>query len=195
MNQSKFLVDDSGAEVTVNNGLGELLDIKNVKVVYVRDPPPGKWRLRVDSSSAHTLRITGLSKFDFAAGFAKQRPTHITSTELRPLEGRACTILLISCIWNWIRHWFHYILVCKIGWLLTRSLVCTLYLTLDCYYRCKEPHSGQHHGPWPPWSPTEAAAGQSKWGSSDRVSPPSWPRAEEHLPDRGLQTSIWLLLY
>lgn len=101
MNQSKFLVDDSGAEVTVNNGLGELLDIKNVKVVYVRDPPPGKWRLRVDSSSAHTLRITGLSKFDFAAGFAKQRPTHITSTELRPLEGRACTILLISCIWNW----------------------------------------------------------------------------------------------
>lgn len=101
----------------------------------------------------------------------------------------------VPYMWNWIRHWFHYILVCKKGCLLTRSLVCTLYLTLDCYYRCKEPHPGQYHWPWPPWSPTEAAVGQSEWGCSDRVSPPSWPRAEEHLPDWGLQTSIWLLLY
>jgi hypothetical protein len=46
----------------------------------------------VDSGSAHTLRMTGLSKIDFAAGFSKDKPLHITSTELRPLEGKQiCT--------------------------------------------------------------------------------------------------------
>lgn len=83
-----FVCDATGAEVLVNNGLRELLSIKSVKVINVRDPKPGAWRLRVDSSSAHTLRITGLSKMDFAAGFDQQKPAHISSTQLRPLEGR-----------------------------------------------------------------------------------------------------------
>ena len=84
-----FVCDATGAEVLVNNGLRELLSIKSVKVINVRDPKPGAWRLRVDSSSAHTLRITGLSKMDFAAGFDQQKPAHISSTQLRPLEGRS----------------------------------------------------------------------------------------------------------
>lgn len=65
------MVDDLGVEVIVNNGLGELLDIKNVKVVYVRDLSLGKWCLRVDSSSVYTFRIIGFSKFDFVVGFVK----------------------------------------------------------------------------------------------------------------------------
>nr|XP_022322237.1 hemicentin-1-like isoform X1 [Crassostrea virginica] len=88
------LYNPNGAEVLVNNGLRELLSIKSVKVINVRDPKPGAWRLRVDSSSAHTLRITGLSKMDFAAGFDQQKPAHISSTQLRPLEGVRSHILV-----------------------------------------------------------------------------------------------------
>lgn len=65
------MVDDLGVEVIVNNGLGELLDIKNVKVVYVWDLLLGKWCLRVDSSSVYIFRIIGFSKFDFVVGFVK----------------------------------------------------------------------------------------------------------------------------
>ncbi|XP_062570988.1 hemicentin-1-like isoform X1 [Saccostrea cucullata] len=88
------LYNPKGEEVTVQNGLYELLDIKNVKVVNVRSPDPGMWRLRVDSGSAHTLRVTGLSKIDFAAGFAKEKPRNIATTELRPLEGVPSYVLV-----------------------------------------------------------------------------------------------------
>ncbi|XP_048772936.2 hemicentin-1-like isoform X2 [Ostrea edulis] len=86
-NPNLRLYNPKGTEVTDSNGLYELLDIKNVKVINVRNPEPGMWRLRVDSGSAHTLRLTGLSKIDFAVGFSKDKALHITSTELRPLEG------------------------------------------------------------------------------------------------------------
>lgn len=90
IHKSGLNINNLGTEVTDSNGLYELLDIKNVKVINVRNPEPGMWRLRVDSGSAHTLRLTGLSKIDFAVGFSKDKALHITSTELRPLEGRCC---------------------------------------------------------------------------------------------------------
>ena len=71
-----FVCDATGAEVLVNNGLRELLSIKSVKVINVRDPKPGAWRLRVDSSSAHTLRITGLSKMDLQDSTNRSQRTY-----------------------------------------------------------------------------------------------------------------------
>lgn len=37
----------------------ELLRLKNVYIVNVKDPKSGNWTLDISASSAHTLRITG----------------------------------------------------------------------------------------------------------------------------------------
>ena len=37
----------------------ELLKLKNVRIVNIKDPQPGNWTLDISASSAHTLRITG----------------------------------------------------------------------------------------------------------------------------------------
>ena len=66
----------------------ELLNIKNVQVVNVKSPDPGTWRFRVGSSSPHSVRVTGLSTTDFAAGFAKKPTKDFTETSLRPIQGK-----------------------------------------------------------------------------------------------------------
>lgn len=74
--------------MTSASGLRELLDIKNVKIVNVREPLAGKWRLTVSSDSAHTIRSTGLSTTDFVAGFSRRGTKNMGRTELRPIGGK-----------------------------------------------------------------------------------------------------------
>ena len=66
----------------------ELLSIKNVQIVNVKDPTPGTWRFRLGSSSPHSIRITGLSTTDFATGFSKYPTTDFSTTSLRPVQGQ-----------------------------------------------------------------------------------------------------------
>ncbi|XP_067662288.1 hemicentin-1-like isoform X1 [Haliotis asinina] len=69
------------------NYIKELLNIKNVLIHNVKDPTPGMWELEVASGSPHTIRVTGLSTVDFAAGFAKKPGTDFSQTSLRPVDG------------------------------------------------------------------------------------------------------------
>lgn len=56
-------------------------------MVSLKKPTAGVWTLEIESSSPHTVRVTGLSTVDFVAGFSQQPETHIRDTFLRPLGG------------------------------------------------------------------------------------------------------------
>ncbi|KAK3087485.1 hypothetical protein FSP39_006555 [Pinctada imbricata] len=84
-NSSIELYNPSGERVTKFNGLTELLDLSNVKIVNFKNPNPGVWRLLTNSDSAHTTRVTGLSSADFNIEFSR-KPDRL-QRELRPLAG------------------------------------------------------------------------------------------------------------
>ncbi|XP_033761247.1 hemicentin-1-like [Pecten maximus] len=74
-------------KLTVFSGLNDLLDLRNAKVVNVKAPTAGQWKLFIASNSAHTIRVTGLSTTDFVSGFSRFPTNEIAETELRPLGG------------------------------------------------------------------------------------------------------------
>ncbi|OWF52578.1 Hemicentin-1 [Mizuhopecten yessoensis] len=76
-----------GRKMTVFSGLNELLDLRNAKVVNVRMPSAGPWKLFIGSNSAHTIRVTGLSTTDFVSGFSRFPTRDLADTDLRPLGG------------------------------------------------------------------------------------------------------------
>ena len=88
--QSNIIISIStpGREKTLANGLKGLLDLNNVRIVNVKAPKAGTWRLRVRSTGAHTVRVTGVSHADFVVGFSKRPTKEMTSTTLRPIEGK-----------------------------------------------------------------------------------------------------------
>ena len=53
----------------------------------VKDPEAGRWKLRINSEGAHTIRATGLSKIDFVHGFSRQPTANLKETYHRPLKG------------------------------------------------------------------------------------------------------------
>lgn len=93
-NPKILIKDPSGAKRTTESGVKELLSIKNVQIVSVKDPTPGMWRFRVGSSSPHSVRITGLSTTDFATGFAKYPTRDFASTSIRPIQGIPTHVLV-----------------------------------------------------------------------------------------------------
>lgn len=95
---STKLVLLTGTRRTTETGVKELLSIKNVQIVNVKDPEPGTWRVRVSSSSPHTIRVTGLSTTDFSSGFSKYPTRDIRQTTLRPVQGRLPYILTVKCL-------------------------------------------------------------------------------------------------
>ena len=84
----QFPTEDDFEEET--DKLRELLNITNVLIYNVKDPTPGLWQLEVGSLGPHTIRVTGLSTTDFAAGFAKKTVQEFSKTDLRPVKGIYC---------------------------------------------------------------------------------------------------------
>ncbi|PVD21525.1 hypothetical protein C0Q70_17323 [Pomacea canaliculata] len=93
-NPKIILRDPAGTRRTTETGVKELLSIKNVQIVNVKDPEPGTWRVRVSSSSPHTIRVTGLSTTDFSSGFSKYPTRDIRQTTLRPVQGIPTHVLV-----------------------------------------------------------------------------------------------------
>nr|XP_042899314.1 hemicentin-1 isoform X1 [Parasteatoda tepidariorum] len=89
------LISSRGEVIDQTKGLLELLSHKNISIVNIKDPDPGRWKLRVNSEGAHTIRATGLSKIDFVHGFSRQPTSNIKETYHRPLRG-APTYLLVN---------------------------------------------------------------------------------------------------
>lgn len=82
-----FSLLKQGNRMTLENGLTELLSLKNVSIVNIKDPMPGNWRLRYSSEGGHTVRVTGLSSADFVTGFSKHPTKDLSQTNLRPIQG------------------------------------------------------------------------------------------------------------
>lgn len=79
-----------GEVIDQKKGLLELLNHKNISIVNVKDPEAGRWKLRINSERAHTIRATGLSRIDFVHGFSRQPTANLKETYHRPLKGILC---------------------------------------------------------------------------------------------------------
>ncbi|XP_037536631.1 hemicentin-2 [Nematolebias whitei] len=89
------LSDPLGREVGVEQGLTELLNIPNsARVVNLKFPRPGTWRLKVSCSGRHTLRVTGVSSLDFRAGFSTVPVLEFNHTRERPIKGLPAHVVL-----------------------------------------------------------------------------------------------------
>ncbi|KAI8779431.1 hemicentin-1, partial [Biomphalaria glabrata] len=95
-NPEIILKDPEGKTKVLGNKFTELLNLSNVRIVNIKEPTPGNWRLRVSSSGTHSIRVTGLSSADFVAGFSKYPTRDFSKTNLRPIQGIATNILVNS---------------------------------------------------------------------------------------------------
>ncbi|XP_054713925.1 hemicentin-1-like [Uloborus diversus] len=89
------VINSRGEVIDQRKGLLELLNHKNISIVNIKDPEPGRWKLRINSEASHTIRATGLSKIDFVHGFSRQPTASLKETYHRPLKG-APTYLLVN---------------------------------------------------------------------------------------------------
>ncbi|KAM7416278.1 hypothetical protein PAMA_018377 [Pampus argenteus] len=89
------LSDPFGHVVGEEQGLKELLNIPNsARVVNLKFPRPGAWKLKVSCSGRHTLRVTGVSNLDFRAGFSSVPVSEFNHTRQRPIKGLPAHVLL-----------------------------------------------------------------------------------------------------
>uniref|UniRef100_A0A3B3X3L6 Ig-like domain-containing protein n=1 Tax=Poecilia mexicana TaxID=48701 RepID=A0A3B3X3L6_9TELE len=73
--------------VGAEQGLKELLNIPNsARVINLKFPRPGFWKLKVSCSGRHTLRVTGVSSLDFRAGFSTLPVSEFNHTRERPVK-------------------------------------------------------------------------------------------------------------
>ena len=62
---SVTVIDASGVEInerTYGSRYKNLLNIQDAYTVFIKDPEPGMWRMKISAESAHTIRITGERK-------------------------------------------------------------------------------------------------------------------------------------
>ncbi|MCP9257827.1 Hemicentin-1 [Dirofilaria immitis] len=66
------LIDPNGVRVDREQLSSESgsIDLNNIKLIRIREPTPGIWRVRTSSRLKHTLRILGHGAIDFKYGFA-----------------------------------------------------------------------------------------------------------------------------
>ncbi|XP_012721740.2 hemicentin-1 [Fundulus heteroclitus] len=89
------LSDPFGRVVGAEQGLKELLNIPNsARVINVKFPRPGSWKLKVSCSGRHTLRVTGVSSLDFRAGFSTSPVSEFNHTRERPIKGLPSNVML-----------------------------------------------------------------------------------------------------
>lgn len=77
----------SGKSIDGPPQLESLLTLKNVKVVNVKEPDPGPWKVMINSDSDYTVRSTGLSGVHFNHGFSTVETSNLRETNHRPLKG------------------------------------------------------------------------------------------------------------
>lgn len=64
---------------------GDELSLQNLKLVNIKDPKGGVWRIKAGADSAHSLRLSALSELKFDFGFSAQEVTKSSETSYLPL--------------------------------------------------------------------------------------------------------------
>ncbi|XP_075689566.1 hemicentin-1 [Rhinoderma darwinii] len=89
------LYDPIGKQIKPETGLNELLNIFNsAKVLNIKEPVPGTWKIKTSSNGRHSVRITGVSTIDFRAGFSNKPTLDFSLTSSRPIQGIPTFVLL-----------------------------------------------------------------------------------------------------
>uniref|UniRef100_A0A1B0D2W5 Ig-like domain-containing protein n=1 Tax=Phlebotomus papatasi TaxID=29031 RepID=A0A1B0D2W5_PHLPP len=88
-------VSGSSPNITISNPKNEpsnktknLIDLPRVKAVKVPSPEPGVWTVDASSTSAHSVKISGVSNVGFHFGFALRKPDSINETQPRPIRDK-----------------------------------------------------------------------------------------------------------
>lgn len=71
------------------------IDLKNVKLIRVKNPEPGVWKVQTTSKNKHTLRIFGHSTIDFKYGFSTRVVDSIDVAHPRPISNQL-TYLMVN---------------------------------------------------------------------------------------------------
>lgn len=66
---------------------GTRLKLETLEIVKVERPMPGKWNVNTKSSSAHTVKLSGMSNVTFKYGFSFDKPSDIKETTFQPIAG------------------------------------------------------------------------------------------------------------
>ncbi|CAI5454959.1 unnamed protein product [Caenorhabditis angaria] len=74
---------------------GGTIDLKNVKLIRLKDPAPGPWQVITNSRLKHTIRVFGHGAIDFKYGFASRPLDRIELARPRPVLNQN-TYLLIN---------------------------------------------------------------------------------------------------
>ncbi|NP_001360633.1 Ig-like domain-containing protein [Caenorhabditis elegans] len=74
---------------------GGTIDLKNVKLIRLKDPSPGVWTVNTNSRLKHTIRVFGHGAVDFKYGFASRPLDRIELARPRPVLNQD-TYLLIN---------------------------------------------------------------------------------------------------
>ncbi|KAI6240753.1 EGF-like domain-containing protein [Aphelenchoides fujianensis] len=91
------LIDPEGDTVdkAVYENQAGTIDLKNVKLIRVKNPQPGMWKVRTTSKNKHTLRIFGISSIDFKYGFSTRVVDSIELAHPRPIANQL-TYLMVN---------------------------------------------------------------------------------------------------
>lgn len=65
------------------------------KVVKVIEPEPGNWTVKVGSDEDYSVKVVGQSNLTFEYGFSTFKPTSMSNTTYRPLQGNIISISVI----------------------------------------------------------------------------------------------------
>ena len=64
------------------------MNLKGARIISVKNPAPGLWKVTASSSGTHTLRVTGLSTMYFTSGFGLRPIKSQDEAMSRPLAGQ-----------------------------------------------------------------------------------------------------------
>ena len=63
------------------------MSLKGAKIVSVKNPKPGLWKLVTSSNGSHTLRVTGFSSLSFTSGFGVRPIRSLDEAMPQPVAG------------------------------------------------------------------------------------------------------------
>uniref|UniRef100_A0A1I7TZZ9 Hemicentin-1 n=1 Tax=Caenorhabditis tropicalis TaxID=1561998 RepID=A0A1I7TZZ9_9PELO len=73
---------------------GGTIDLKNVKLIRLKDPTPGLWTVNTNSRLKHTIRVFGHGAVDFKYGFASRPLDRIELARPRPVLNQDSYLLV-----------------------------------------------------------------------------------------------------
>lgn len=66
---------------------GDELSLTNLRLVKIKDPVDGLWKVEAGAESSHSIRLGAISELKFEFGFSTEEPTKKSETSFQPLSA------------------------------------------------------------------------------------------------------------